>query len=55
MDELELEEMLWRMTLPDPSLPNENFRETEVILYHYPVLIEYLQNSVRPLQYGPYL
>ena len=55
MDGLELEEMLWQMTLPDPSLPDEKFLDIEVILYHYPVLIEYLQNSVRSLQYGTYL
>jgi len=49
-----LEERLHQMTLPDPSLPMDSPVDYE-ILYFYPYVIEYLQDSVRSNQYGLYL
>ena len=52
----ELEERLQQMTLPEPALPNNSnvHHDSAEILYHYPYVIDYLQNSVRSLQYEPY-
>jgi len=49
-----LEERLHQMTLPDPSLPMDSPVDYE-ILYFYPYVIEFLQDSVRSNQYGLYL
>jgi len=43
------------MTLPEPALPDSSNVYSNHILYYYPYVIEYLQNSVRSLQYEPYL
>ena len=51
----ELEERLHQMALPVPSLPYKGPVYSNHILNHYPVFIEYLQGSVRSLQYEPYL
>jgi len=51
----ELEERLQQMTLPEPALPHNSKVYSDDILYYYPYVIDYLQNSVRSLQYEPYL
>jgi len=51
----ELEERFQQMTLPEPALPYIGNVYSEHILYHYPYVIDYLQHSVRTLQYVPYL
>jgi len=51
----ELEERLQQMTLPEPALPNNGNVRSDTILYYYPYVIDYLQNSVRSLQYELYL
>jgi len=43
------------MTFPEPALPYSSNVKSEHILYYYPYVIDYLQNSVRSLQYEPYL
>jgi len=45
------------MTLPKPALPGSSYVDpaSDYILYCYPYVIEYLQNSVRSLHYEPYL
>jgi len=45
----ELEETLWQMTLPYPSLPNKGPLHFNEVLYYYPYVIKYLKNSVRSL------
>ena len=50
----ELEERFQQMTLPEPALPHSNVN-SDSILYYYPYVIDYLENSVRTLQYEPYL
>ena len=42
----ELEERLQKMTLPNPSLWNSCGIYSWEVLYHYPYVIDYLQNSV---------
>jgi len=51
----ELEERFQQMTLPEPALPGSSNVDSDDILYYYPYVIDYLQNSVRLLQYEPYL
>jgi len=51
----ELEERFQQMTLPEPALPDNGNVFSDDILYFYPYVIDYLQNSVRTLQYEPYL
>ena len=51
----ELEESLEQMTLPESSLPHSSNGYSIHILYFYPYVIDYLQNSVRSLQYESYL
>jgi len=51
----ELEERFQQMTLPEPALANNSNVRSDEILYHYPYVIDYLQNSVRTLQYELYL
>jgi len=46
----ELQERLKQMTLPGPSLHGSNDLLSFEILYYYPYVINYLQNSVRSLQ-----
>jgi len=43
------------MTLPEPALPRSGNVRSDHILYRYPYVIDYLQNSVRTLQYELYL
>jgi len=43
----ELEERLQQMTLPEPALPDNSNAYSADVLYHYPYVIDYLQNSVR--------
>jgi len=50
-----LEERLHQMILPDPSLPGEGPVNSRQILYFYPYVIEYLQDSVRSNRYELYL
>jgi len=50
----ELEEMFQQMTLPKPALLDSDVG-SDHILYYYPYVIDYLQNSVRSLQYELYL
>jgi len=51
----ELEERLQQMTLPEPALPGSSNVNSNDIYYYYPYVIDYLQNSVRSLQYELYL
>jgi len=51
----ELEERLQQMVLPEPALPYSSKLSSDYILYYYPYVIDYLQNSVRSLHYEPYL
>ena len=51
----ELEERFQQMTLPEPALPGSSNVDPDDILYYYPYVIDYLQNSVRTLQYELYL
>jgi len=51
----ELEERFQQMTLPEPALPNNSNVYYDNILYYYPYVIDYLQNSVCTLQYELYL
>jgi len=51
----ELEERFQQMTLPEPALPGGSDVSSYEILFYYPYVIDYLQNSVRSLQYEPYL
>jgi len=53
----ELEERLQQMTLPDPyswGITRSGVFSSD-IFYHYPYVINYLQNSVRSLQHEPSL
>jgi len=43
------------MTLSEPALPDNGNVFSGNILYYYPYVIDYLQNSVRTLQYELYL
>jgi len=43
------------MTLPEPALPGSSHVDPDDILYYYPYVIDYLQNSVRTLHYELYL
>jgi len=51
----ELEERFQQMTLPEPALPDDSNVNSGDILYRYPYIIDYLQNSVRSAQYEQYL
>jgi len=51
----ELEERFQQMTLPEPALPHNSNVYADHILYYYPYVIDYMQKSVRTLQYEPYL
>jgi len=51
----ELEERFQHMTLPETALLDNSDVHSGHILYRYPYVIDYLQNSVRTLQYEPYL
>ena len=42
----ELEERLQQMTLPNPSLTNEDHLNSDEILYYYSSFIKHLQESV---------
>jgi len=46
----ELEDRFQQMTLPEPALPGSSNVNSNDILYYYPYVIDYLQNSVRSLQ-----
>jgi len=50
-----LEERFQRMTLPEPALPGSSNVSSVQILFYYPYVIDYLQNSVRSRLYEPYL
>ena len=51
----ELEERFQQMTLPEPALPDTGNGPYDDILYYYPYIIDYLENSVRSLHYEPHL
>jgi len=51
----ELEERFQQMTLPKPALPRSDNVPSDHILYYYPYVIDYLQNSVCTPQYELYL
>jgi len=46
----ELEDRFQQMTLLEPALPGSSNVNSNDILYYYPYVIDYLQNSVRSLQ-----
>jgi len=52
----ELEERLQQMTLPEPSSWGSSVSRVYSweILYYYPLVIDYLENSVFSLLYEPY-
>jgi len=49
----DLKERFQQMTLPEPALPRSGNVNSNDILYYYPYVIDYLQNSVRTIQYEP--
>jgi len=51
----DLEERFQQMTFPEPALPYSRNVNSNDIYYYYPYVIDYLQNSVRSLQYEPHL